>query len=117
MIGPQIRAIFFDLGNVLVSLDTGKFVRKMMSLSGLGAEQLRAGFAGDLVPRYECGLLDTSEFLEQLCRRLGVQITESDFAAVWTGLFHDELLIPEDLIRKLARGSLPFRVAIYQALP
>ena len=103
MIGPQIRAIFFDLGNVLVSLDTGKFVRKMMSLSGLGAEQLRAGFAGDLVPRYECGLLDTSEFLEQLCRRLGVQITESDFAAVWTGLFHDELLIPEDLIRKLAR--------------
>ena len=102
MIGPQIRAIFFDLGNVLVSLDTGKFVRKMMSLSGLGAEQLRAGFAGDLVPRYECGLLDTSEFLEQLCRRLGVQITESDFAAVWTGLFHDELLIPEDLIRKLA---------------
>jgi len=102
MIGPQIRAIFFDLGNVLVSLDTGKFVRKMMSLSGLGAEQLRAGFAGDLVPRYECGLLDTSEFLEQLCRRLGVQITESDFTAVWTGLFHDELLIPEDLIRKLA---------------
>jgi putative hydrolase of the HAD superfamily len=104
MSGSQIRALFFDLGNVLISLDTGKFVQKMESLSGLGSEQLRAGFAGDLVPRYECGLLDTSEFLEQLCGRLGVRITQNDFAAVWTCLFCEDLLVPENLIRKLARN-------------
>lgn len=99
---PPVRGIFFDLGNVLLSLDTSKFIRRITSLTGLGERQLRAGFSGDLVPKYECGLLTTEEFLLQLRGRLGVTITQDDFVDAWTCLFHEEPLIGEDLLRDLA---------------
>jgi len=100
---PQVRGIFFDLGNVLVTLDTHTFIQKIALLTGLETQQLRAGFYGDLVPRYECGLLSTGEFLAELCRRLGVAITQDDFTDAWTSLLCKDPLVPENLLRELAR--------------
>jgi putative hydrolase of the HAD superfamily len=103
MSSSRIRGIFFDLGNVLVSLDSDAFARKMISLTGLNLEQLRSFFAGKSVLDYECGRVNDDEFLLGLCNRAGVEITRKDFTDAWTCMFRDTTLISEDLLKELAR--------------
>ncbi len=98
-----IRGIFFDLGNVLLGLNYQRFAEKMKSLTGLGMEQLQPAFAGRLVPKYECGLLNDDEFLAGICRATGVAIPKRDFADAWTCIFSEHPLIPDELLQELAQ--------------
>lgn len=103
MSSTRIRGIFFDLGNVLVTLDSGAFVQKMESLTGLNSEQLRSFFTGTLVLDYECGRVNDDEFLSGLSSRAGVEIAKDDFADVWSCLFHEIPPVSEDLLKNLAQ--------------
>jgi len=104
MSDSRIRGLFFDLGNVLVNLDSATFAQKMKSLTGLGSEQLRSLFAGRLVLDYECGRLNDDEFLSRFCDRAGVVITRNDFTDAWTCMFRETSLVSDDLLEKLARN-------------
>ncbi len=99
----QIRGIFFDLGNVLLGVSYEKFAGKMISLTGLSLEHLRSAFAGELVPKYECGMLNDDEFLSGLCRAMGTAISPHDFRKAWTCMFSEQPLISEEFLQKLAR--------------
>ncbi len=111
MSDPQIRGIFFDLGNVLLRLDSGRFAEKMKSLTGLGIEDLRSVFADGLVPDYECGRLEDAEFLARLSGRLGLTVTRDDFAEVWTCMFCETPLLSDELLKELAREHLLWAIS------
>ncbi len=98
-----IRAIFFDLGNVLVRLNSAKFAEGMQSLTGLGMEDLRPVFADGLVLDYECGRMEDEEFLAGLSGRLGLTITRDDFRDVWSCMFCEIPLVSDELLKELAR--------------
>ncbi len=104
MSDSPIRGILFDLGNVLVPVNSSRFAEKMKSLTGLGIEQLRASFAQDsLITDYECGRLSDDQFLTRLSARLGVAIRRDDFTAVWSYMFDEVPLLPDRLLEVLAR--------------
>ncbi len=103
MSDSRIRGVFFDLGNVLLRLNSGKFAEKMKSLTGLEMDALRAVFADGLVLDYECGRLKDEEFLAGLSGRLGMTITRDDFTDLWTCMFCEIPLISDELLKDLAR--------------
>jgi putative hydrolase of the HAD superfamily len=99
-----IRGILFDLGNVIIKIDSGRFAEKMKSLMGLEMEQLRPAFTeGGLVIDYECGRMDDDEFVSRLCSRLGVTITRDDFDLVWSCMFNEAPILSEELLAELAQ--------------
>ena len=105
MSDSQIRGILFDLGNVLIGVNSARFAEKMKSVTGLEMGQVRSSFAGGtLVMDYECGRLGDDEFLARLCARLGVTITRDDFTDVWSCMFSEKPLMPDALLGDLARN-------------
>jgi glucose-1-phosphatase len=97
-----IHGIFFDLGNVLVGIDSARFAEKMRELTGLDHGQLRSIFGGGLVTDYECGRMDDDQFLAALCEKAGVEITREDFNGIWTCMFPLTPLLPEELLKDLS---------------
>jgi glucose-1-phosphatase len=104
MNGNRIRCIFFDLGNVLVDLDYRKFNDRMMSLTGLGTEELRRVFEGSVaVLQYELGTITDDEFLAAICREARINLARRDFLDAWTCIFSEKPLLSEELLSGLAR--------------
>ena len=104
MSDKKLRCIFFDLGNVLVSLDYGKFNDKMESLTGWTKEQLRAVFSSNpSIQKYELGLLNDTEFLAGICGQMGFGINRADFLEAWNCIFAVEPLLSGTLLGKLAQ--------------
>jgi glucose-1-phosphatase len=100
----RIRCIFFDLGKVLVDLDYSKFRDRMISLTGLKIEQLRAAFnAGDSVSKIELGLCSDREFLSEISGRIGVKIDFGEFLEAWTGIFAERPLVSAAMLRDLSK--------------
>jgi glucose-1-phosphatase len=106
----QIRCIFFDLGNVLLDLDYGKFSDRMISMTGLEIEQLRAALtAGGAVLKYEVGACNDEEFLAEISSHAGVRINPSDFLGAWNCIFAEKPLLPDAVLFELS-GRLPLWV-------
>jgi glucose-1-phosphatase len=97
-----IHGIFFDLGNVLVGVDSARFAEKMHVLTGLDHGQLRTIFGGGLVSDYECGRMDDEQFLAALCAKARVNITREDFDSVWNCMFPETPLLPDELLKDLS---------------
>jgi glucose-1-phosphatase len=106
----EIRCIFFDLGNVLLALDYGKFRDRLISITGLELEQLGAALtAGGAVFKYEVGACSDEEFLAEICSRLGVRISLSDFRGIWNCIFAEKPLFSDAVLLELS-GKLPLWV-------
>jgi glucose-1-phosphatase len=103
MSGSKIRCIFFDVGNVLLKVDHGRFGEKMKHLTGLGFERLQQVFSDGLVSEYGLGRLNDEEFLAGISREMGVSISLDEFRDAWNCVFEDALLVPEELLLNLAR--------------
>ncbi len=100
---PRLRCGLLDLGNVLVKFDLSRLGEQMQSLTGIGPDQLRAAFAADnLAYRFESGRMDDSEFLGEVCRRLGREIRRERFEAAWNSIFLREPILGDDLLARLA---------------
>jgi glucose-1-phosphatase len=96
------KAIIFDLGKVLVHFD---FKRGYAALEGLcpyPAAEIPARIATtDLVKRFETGLVEPRDFVEQLSRILDLRLGFDAFCEIWNSIFA-ETLVPENLLEGLA---------------
>jgi FMN phosphatase YigB (HAD superfamily) len=100
----KIRSIFFDLGNVLVGVESEKFGNKMKAITGLSNAQLhKALVESGLIVKYELGFLNDDEFLNALCREMGVTLSQSEFFDAWSCMFPANPILPDDLISQLAK--------------
>lgn len=98
----MIRAILFDLGNVLVPVD---FVRCRAALSEVCVHQpseVQRILAGSGLPRrYESGEVSSAEFFDATCRLLDMEVSYDKFVAVWGEIFAPDPIIPEDMLATL----------------
>lgn len=96
------KTVIFDLGRVLVNFD---FKRGYQALEGLcpyhAAEIPKRLATGDLVQRFETGLIEPRDFVAQMSRILDLDIDYPRFCAIWSSIF-TETLVPEAMLASLA---------------
>jgi len=98
------KAIFFDLGRVLVHFD---FRRGYDALEGLcphSADEIPKRLASTgLVERFETGLIEPRDFVSQMCGILDLNADYDKFREIWSSIFTHELL-PESMLESLRRN-------------
>jgi FMN phosphatase YigB (HAD superfamily) len=96
------RAILFDLGRVLVHFDFQRAYRQLEKFCPHPATEIPKRLAGTgLVQRYECGLVDSRDFVAELTKILDLKVDFNDFCAVFCAIFAENL-VPESLVEELA---------------
>ena len=100
----KVEALLFDLGKVIVDFDLRPMLGILCQNSSKPAAEFESVFRNvDLLRSYETGRITTAQFHEHLCRNGGLQLDFSSFRKIWSGVFHPEILISEDLLKELKR--------------
>jgi FMN phosphatase YigB (HAD superfamily) len=100
-----IKTVIFDLGKVIVPFDFTRGYRAMEKYCDYPAAELPARIGStDLVQRFESGLVEPGDFVEQLCRILGMRLDYDEFCRIWSSIFLPDTLIPESLLAGLRRN-------------
>jgi putative hydrolase of the HAD superfamily len=96
------KTIIFDLGKVLIHFD---FKRGYQALEGsckyAAAEIPERLSQTGLVERFETGLVEPREFVEQFSRILDLRMDYDRFCEIWSCIF-THTLIPESMLEALA---------------
>ena len=100
----MIKALLFDLGNVLVAFD---FRRGYRALEGFcrhdGAEIPRLIASSGLVPPYERGEIASEDFFRRLTALLDLDLSYERFCDLWSTIFLPEPLISGEFLAALRR--------------
>ena len=100
----QIKAIIFDLGNVLVDLDPRISAAKLAGYVNKSADDIYGIFSkSQLIQPFEEGKISAGEFFSRVKEALVLEIEFERFKGIWNGIF---FLKPDnrqvyDLIRRL----------------
>jgi len=94
-----IKTVIFDLGKVLIPFDFSRGYRAMERFCDYPAAEIPKRIAAtDLVHRFETGLVEPRDFVEQLSRMLDLRATYEQFCEIWSSIFLPETLVPESLL-------------------
>ena len=97
------KAILFDLGRVLINFHFQRGYRALAGLCPYAAEEIPRRLAGTgLVERFETGLVEPRDFVDQMRRILDLKVDFDQFRATWSSIFTD-ILIPESMLEGLGR--------------
>lgn len=84
----KIKAVIFDLGNVLVNYDVEKAAKRFSAASGLTPQEIwKRFFLSKFEQAYTRGELSTREFHKIACKTLGVRIPLVTFSHYWNDIF------------------------------
>jgi len=96
------KAVIFDLGRVLVNFDFKRGYQALEGLCPYRAAEIPARLAtGDLVLRFETGLIEPRDFVAQMSAVLDLTIDYEHFCGIWSSIF-TETLVPERMLAGLA---------------
>jgi putative hydrolase of the HAD superfamily len=99
----MLKALIFDLGNVIVPFDFKRAYARLEPLCKLSIDDIRARLRStSLVHRFETGLIDSERFVEEFSALLEFQISYPEFCQLWSSIFLPDALIPESLLAPLA---------------
>jgi putative hydrolase of the HAD superfamily len=98
------KAIFFDLGRVLIHFDFRRGYRALEDFCPYAAEEIPKRLAGSgLVERFETGLVEPRDFVAQMCATLDLKVEYDQFRQIWSSIFTEEL-VPERMLEGLRRN-------------
>jgi glucose-1-phosphatase len=98
----EIEALLFDLGRVLIDLDFGLGIDRLVSRCDLPRERFEEILRDDKWNRrYECGVISTAEYHRHLCEHGGLQMELEEFHASWSAILLPGLIIPEQVLAAL----------------
>ncbi len=84
----KIKAVIFDLGNVLVNYDVEKAARRFSAASGLTTREIwKRFFLSRFEQAFTRGEISTREFHRTACKTLGVSIPLATFRHYWNDIF------------------------------
>ena len=100
----MIQSVIFDLGKVIIPFDFKRGYERLEKVCPYPAAEIprRIG-STDLVQRFETGLVEPRDFVEQLCRMLDLRIGYDQFCEIWSSVFLPDPLIPESLLQGLSQ--------------
>jgi glucose-1-phosphatase len=97
---PKIKAVIFDLGNVLVNYDVEKAARRFSAAAGLSTREIwKRFFLSRFEQAYTRGELSTREFYRIACKTLGVSIPRAAFRHYWNDIFWENPGMERLLVR------------------
>ncbi len=95
----MIKTVIFDLGKVLIPFDFARGYRAMEKFCDYPAAEIPKRIAATgLVHRFETGLVEPRDFVEQLSRMLDLRVTYEQFCEIWSCIFLPDTLVPESLL-------------------
>lgn len=101
----MIKALIFDLGNVLVPFDFQRAYDRLTPLCRFPLDEIRERLrSSGLVHRFETGQVAPKDFVAEFGRTLEIQTTYDEFCDLWSSIFLSETLIPEAWIESFARS-------------
>jgi FMN phosphatase YigB (HAD superfamily) len=96
------KAIVFDLGKVLIDFDFKTAYRALEGLCPYPAAEIPKRLATtNLVDRFEAGLVEPRDFVEQFSGILDLHLDYDQFCRIWSSIF-TRTLIPESMLEGLA---------------
>jgi FMN phosphatase YigB (HAD superfamily) len=99
-----LKAIIFDLGNVVIPFDFKRAYARLEPLCKHPTDEIRSRLrATGLVQRFETGQVEERRFVEEFSAALDFEISYDDFCNLWSCIFLPEPLIPEKMLQSLAR--------------
>ncbi|MDD5566564.1 MAG: HAD family phosphatase [Candidatus Omnitrophica bacterium] len=88
MSGSGIKALLFDLGNVLVNFDHRIAVNKLSPLSGKSPDEIYSlFFDSELIQLFEEGKISPEDFFIQVTQALGISMPFARFLPIWNNIF------------------------------
>jgi glucose-1-phosphatase len=100
----MIKTVIFDLGKVIIPFDFKRGYQGLENVCGYPAAEIPRRIATtDLVQRFESGLVDPKDFVEQLSRVLDLHINYDQFCQIWSSIFLPDPLIPESLLEGISK--------------
>jgi glucose-1-phosphatase len=98
-----IKAILFDLGNVVIPFDVKIAYRRMAERCDCSPEEVSARVRGTgLVAPFEKGEIAAEPFVRELTAALHLNLTYQEFCDWWNCVFLAETLVPKALLEDLA---------------
>lgn len=87
----RMQAFWFDLGNVLVNFDHGKFCRALARIGSAGSpeEIYRSVLSGGLNEQFEMGRLSGEEFYREVSAQWAPGLSLDRFRALWCDIFRE----------------------------
>jgi len=85
----MIKAIVFDFGNVICSLDNNIFLRRISAFTKKSARELDALIyqTSDVTRRYETGRITSDEFFAEVAELGELSLARNEFMAAFTNIF------------------------------
>jgi FMN phosphatase YigB (HAD superfamily) len=100
-----IKAVIFDLGRVIVPFDFNRGYIRIAPLCGIPPAEIPARIARTgLVERFESGAIAPREFVRELSKHLNLDTSYENFCEMWSSIFLPDTLIPETMLRDIARN-------------
>lgn len=100
----MIKTVIFDLGKVLIPFDFSRGYQAMEKLCDYPAAEIRKRIAStDMVNRFETGLVEPRDFVEQLSGILNLRVGYDGFCEIWSSIFLPHALVPESVLEGLHR--------------
>lgn len=86
--GKDIKAVIFDLGNVLVDFDHTIAAKKIARLSNKKEEEIfELFFDSDIIGKFEEGAFSPDKFFREVSSLLGLEISFKEFLPIWNEIF------------------------------
>ena len=96
----KIKAVIFDLGNVLVNYDVKKAAKRFSAVSGLSTREIwKRFFLSRFEQAYTRGAISTREFHRIACKTLGASLPLSVFRHYWNDIFWENPGLERLLVR------------------
>ena len=98
----MIKAILFDLGNVLVGFDFQRGYRALAGACRCPVEEIPQRIAGSgLIHPFERGEMSSREYFRRFSQILEMEASFERFCELWSSIFLPEPLVPERLLAEL----------------
>jgi len=105
---PVIKALIFDLGNVLVHFDWSPAIDQLAVHSKLKPAAIKEILTkGNLAMSYERGVMPTSIFFDQLQESLACPLPRDRLYSIWSNIFtpiEDNIAVVKELQRRYFLG-------------
>ncbi len=103
-----IRALVFDVGQVIVRVDAERTAGELGARAGLSAQEVLDRIAADPAMReWQEGHLTPGQWHRHVAGLLGIKLTFDEFCSIWSGALDPEPILEDSLFAALAeRASL-----------
>jgi FMN phosphatase YigB (HAD superfamily) len=101
---PEIAAIIFDIGRVIIDLDPSRAIAAIGAGSTLTADKLWQSVQKDpLWDDWQEGRVTPREWYENLIARFQTPVTFEEFRNAWNSVLVPKPLLPEQLFKQLSK--------------